>query len=179
MNRLVLIIFIFAGGNAALLSQTVSRAVLSSAGGFTKNKKGCSFSFTMGEVAGQYPGSSPLATPGFQQGEKNAEKAIRQEPTAMQNTRATNAPPTAPLSVSIYPTVVSDYLNIDLPANVAEIAGVRIFSLRGEVLKHFNIQPPGNGHFQLSGLSNFPRGIYFIKIFLNGRWARAGKFIKA
>jgi hypothetical protein len=76
----------------------------------------------------------------------------------------------APLTLSLFPTIADEFINISINNPVEPNAEIRIYSAVGTLL----IQKPYNKIINVNGL---PSGVYFIRVISGGREA-VGRFYK-
>lgn len=142
----ILIFFIVATFITPYAQQQLSPNVISSGGGFIHGDS-YSLSYTFGEAAVKtYTSNSFILTEGFQQGHFSALN------------------PRPPADTKVFPNPVVNNLFINIVSNESKNYLVTIYSISGKAIVIVEYSGSASGYFKTIDVSNFVKGLYFVKI---------------
>jgi hypothetical protein len=153
---LILILFFVITGN----SQNIERSAISNAGNYSK-KSNMSLSFTLGEIAIQTHQNNEFTfAQGFQQSNISVSTLIKD--------------PEINYDVRIYPNPVKNWLSVQFDQNIQEKFYIKIFNLKGQLLKKKAISLP----MDEINFGHYKNGEYILQINENRRIIKSYKVVK-
>ena len=164
-----------------IFGQQVSRSILTTAGDFSKNEKGISLDWTMGDVFGQTIQSTHHLTEGFQQGNLTP----TQQSEAVQNTNSfrldnSNSATQEKISVKIiaYPNPTVDQLSLKFETSASQLVMVYVTTLNGKKILQQKVQMVDGEKIEVEKINELSAGTYFIQVVKNGKIIDTQQFIK-
>lgn len=178
--KLVNLIIILCFLSTLVLGQQISRSILTTAGTFSKNEKGISLSWTMGDIFCKTIQKEYHLTEGFQQGILSGTfiDSIENTDSYRLDNSTTSNQKEIVVKVLAYPNPTTDHLSLRFETTVPQLVIVNIINEFGSRILQQKIYVEDGKEVELEQIENIITGTYFMELVKDGKTIVTKSFIK-
>lgn len=164
-------------------AQQLSRVHLGTAGHFTKDNKGTSIDWTLGDIFSETILSKSHLTGGFQQGALVPTEEGRQRKVVDSSSETSKGNPQQDYiqrktnsRITIFPNPTAEQLYINLPGTTQ--GTIRVFNNAGQLIIQQKIDPNTSEQLEIHQVKNLSSGMYFLHLYQQKQKIHSQSFIK-